>query len=139
MVIRIPDFMFAQSTGETTPPGEPKYEIRSALAAARSTEKEMTALNRALGLASEALKTGDKVPQRLAAAREALGARGDSGALRALLDHVAAERAQQEIAASRRTAMRTLVGTIKDVGSLPIPFAEQAELDGNWPSLCIAS
>jgi hypothetical protein len=128
MVIRIPDFLLAQSTGETRSPGEPDYETRSALAAAQSTEKEMTALNRALGLASEALKTGDKVQQRLAAARDALGARGNSGALRGLLDHVAAERARQEIAASRRTALRTLVGTIKGVGTLPIPFAAKAEL-----------
>jgi hypothetical protein len=128
MVIRIPDFMFAQSTGEATSPGELDYETRSALATARSTEKEMSSLNRALGLVSETLKGGDKVRERLAAARDALGVRGDSGAFRRLLDHVAAERARQEAAASHRTAMRTLVGTIKGVGSLPIPFAEKAEL-----------
>jgi hypothetical protein len=128
MVIRIPDFMFAQSTGGATSPGELDYEARSAVAAARSTEKDMGSLNRALGLASATLKGGDKVRERLAAARDALGARGDSGAFRRLLDHVAAERARQDAAASHRTAMRTLVEMIKGVSTLPIPFAEKAEL-----------
>jgi len=128
MVIRIPDFLFAQSTGEATAPGEPDDETRQALAAARSAEQEIGALGRGLTLAGEALAGGEKAAQKLAAARAALGQRGGSGALRRLLDHAAAEQARQETAASRRLGMRTLIGTIKGVGTLPIPFAERAEL-----------
>ena len=128
MVIRIPDSMFAQSTGAATAPGELDHETRSALAAARSAEQEISSLTRGLTLAGEAMKGGEKARQKLAAARDALGRRGDSGALRWLLDHAAAEQARQEMAASHRAGMRTLIGTIKGVGSLPIPFARKAEL-----------
>jgi hypothetical protein len=120
--------MFAQSTGEATAPGEPDDETRNALAAARSTEQEIGALRRGLALAGEALAGGEKAAQKLAAARAALGQRGDSGALRWLLDHAAAEQARQEAAASQRLGLRTLIGTIKGVGTLPISFAERAEL-----------
>jgi hypothetical protein len=128
MVIRIPDFLFAQGTGEVTGPGELDFETRNALVAARSTEQEISSLNRGLTLAGEAMKGGGKARQQLAAARDALGQRGNSGALRWLLDHAAAERARQEVGTSRRTGMRTLIGAIKTVGSLPVPFAEKAEL-----------
>lgn len=126
--IRIPDFLFAQGTGHATAPAEAGVEAESALAAARSAEQEMTALNRGLGLASEALKGGGKTGKQIAAARDALGALGEHGAFRRLLGHAAAEQARREEAANRRTAMRTLIGAIKGVGSLPIPFAEKAEL-----------
>ena len=128
MVIRIPASMFAQSTGTATVPGELDHEARSALATARSTEQEIASLNRGLSLAADVLKGGEKAKQKLAAARDALGRHGDSGALRWLLDHAAAEEARQQAAASHGTAMRPLVGTIKGVGSLPIPFAEKAAL-----------
>jgi hypothetical protein len=128
MVIRIPDFMFAQSTGTAGAPGELDYGTRSALADARSSEQEIGSLSRGLTLVGEAMKGGEKAKKQLASARDALGRHGDSGALRWLLDHASAEQARQETAASHRTAMRTLIGTIKGVGTLPIPFADRAEL-----------
>ncbi|HKY95742.1 MAG TPA: hypothetical protein VJL84_10580, partial [Kiloniellales bacterium] len=128
MVIRIPDSMFAQTTGAATSPSEFGEETRNAIAAARSAEQEIGSLSRGLTLAGEALKGGEKAKQKLAAARNALGRHGDGGALRWLLDHAAAEQGRQEAAASHRTGMRTLIGTIKGVGSLPIPFAQKAEL-----------
>jgi hypothetical protein len=128
VTIRIPDFMFAQSTGHVTTPGEVPFETRNALAAARSTEKEIASLGRSVSLAGEALTGGEKVQERLLAARNALGAKGNSGALRWLLDHAASEQARREGAASSQTAMRTLVSTVKSVGSLPVPFEMKAEL-----------
>jgi len=128
MVIRIPDFLFAESTGHGPAPGELDRETRAAVAGARAAETEMTALSRGLSLASEVLTGGDAAGQRLAAARRALGPRAESGAFRTLFDRVAAERARRDSTASHGKAMRTLVGTIKALAGLPIPSAEKAEL-----------
>jgi len=128
MVIRIPDFLFAESTGHGPAPGELDRETRAAVAWAREAETEMAALSRSLGLAGEALKGGDTGGQRLAAARTALGSRAESGAFRLLFDRAAVAQARQESQASHGTAMQSLIGTIKAVAGLPIPAAEKAEL-----------
>jgi len=128
MTIRIPDFLFAQSSGHVAAPGGPDEETRRALADTRSAVEEMSALSRGIGLAGEALNGGDQATAKLAAARKALGARAESGAFRLLFDRAAAAQAHRETTASQQRAMRSLIDTIKGVGGMPISFAEKAQI-----------
>jgi len=128
MTIRIPDFLFARSSGQASAPGEPDQATRNAVAEAQSAAAAMSALGRSVGLAGEALSGGERVAAKVAAARKALGTRAESGAFRLLLDRAAAAQAHRETTAGQQQAMRALIDAIKSVGALPVPFAEKAEL-----------
>lgn len=128
MVIEIPAFLFARSTGETSAAGEAGDEIGRALAAARSSEREILSLSVGLGLVGDALKGGGKARQQLAAARRALGPQAESGAFRWLLEHSESELSRRETASARGAAARSLMGAVKAVATLPVDFAGKAEV-----------